>query len=168
MPVENFRIVLLNNGQDSAKIEQLVGLMTRMYDYHTTLHPDWRTRQGWQQGSQQWLSRSAGSEDWFVALVYPTDSEVACGYLLASFHYEAPLFIQNRYGYIADLWLNEEYRGQGAAELLLEKAYAWFRQQGVERLQLEVDIRNERAYAFWQKQGFEDFQMVMRRNLGEG
>jgi len=168
MPVENFRIVLLNNGQDSAKIEQLVGLMTRMYDYHTTPHPDWRTHSGWQQGSQQWLSRSAGSEDWFVALVYPPDSEIAGGYLLASFHYEAPLFIQNRYGYIADLWLNEEYRGQGAAELLLEKAYDWFRQQGVERLHLKVDIRNEHAHAFWRKQGFEDFQMVMRQNVGGG
>jgi ribosomal protein S18 acetylase RimI-like enzyme len=143
--------------------DQLVELMSRMYDFHASLHPDWRTRSNWQRGSKQWLTRV--SEDWFRALIFPEGDEKACGYVLASFHYEAPLFVQNRFGYIADLWVDTEYRGQSAAELLLAAAYGWFRQQGVKRVQLEVDVHNDRAVHFWHKQGFKDFQTVMRRDI---
>ncbi len=169
MPKLNFQ--LLEPASDQTKInidqvvEQLVALMTKMYDYHATLHPDWRTNPGWQEGSTRWLTNAANSDDWYVALLMADKVENACGYALANFHYEAPLFLQNRYGYIADLWVEEAYRGQGGAELLLEGAYAWFRRQQVERIQLEVDVRNERGKHFWHKQGFEDFQLVMRRNL---
>jgi ribosomal protein S18 acetylase RimI-like enzyme len=169
MQDNQFRLINLDQNTEPLEIdgliEQLVALMTRMYDYHASLHSDWQTHEGWQQGSTQWLKRSLASEEWLRVLLFPHDGNTACGYILASFHYEAPLFIQNRFGYIADLWIDEKFRGSGGSELLLNAAFDWFRHANVSRLQLEVDLRNQLGKRFWDKHGFEDSQIVMRRDL---
>lgn len=146
-------------------------MMQRMYDFHTTLHPDWQTRPGWQAGSAGWIKRAAGGDEYFFALAYPVGPdggetlEPPAGYIIASFHYEAPLFVQHRFGYIADLWVEEAYRKQGVAPHLLEKAYEWFKEQGVSRVQIEVDVENQSGLKFWEQAGFAPFEIVLRKDI---
>ncbi|HEX2914078.1 MAG TPA: GNAT family N-acetyltransferase [Chloroflexia bacterium] len=166
-----FKIVQIVDGTNKAQVEQFVTLMQHMYDYHATLHDDWKTRPGWQSNSQGWINRAAGGDEFFFALAYPVDEngeemlERPAGYITGTFHYEAPLFLQHRFGYIADLWVEEAYRGGGAARLLLENAINWFKQQGVNRVQLEVDVNNALGQHFWEKAGFEPFEIVMRKDI---
>ncbi len=166
-----FKVVRLDKSPKAAQINEFVGMMTRMYDFHATLHPDWQTRPGWQEGSTGWVKRAGGGDDFLFAMAYPLDEagqdtlESAAGYLIASFHYEAPLFLQHRFGYIADLWVEEAYRGQGAAQKLLETANEWFHEQGVSRVQLEVDVENTGGRQFWESQGYTPFEIVMRSDL---
>lgn len=166
-----FKIVKLEKGAKPAQIKQFVAMMQRMYDYHATLHDDWKTQPDWQQGSAAWIRRAAGGEEFFFGLAYPLDAtgqellEVPAGYVIGSFHYEAPLFVQHKFGYIADLWVEETYRGTGAANLLVEAATAWFKAQGVNRVQIEVDVNNIAGLRFWNKAGFEQFELVLRKNI---
>ena len=166
-----FKVVRLVGTPSTAQVKQFVGMMQRMYDFHATLHPDWKTTADWQSGSAGWVKRASDNNEYFFAMLYPTrpDGEeilgFPAGYVIASFHYEAPLFIQNRFGYIADLWIEEAYRSQGAAHQLLEVVYQWFREQGVDRVQLEVDVNNFNGRKFWEGTGYESFEIVMRKNI---
>src|SRR5437868_4444343 len=138
--MRNFKVVRITDSKNKAQAEQFVAMMTRMYDFHATLHPDWQTKPDWQRGSESWIRRASGGDDFVFAMAYPLDEngqetlEPPAGYVIGSFHYEAPLFIQNRFGYIADLWVEEAYRSQGAAQALLKFSYDWFKEQGVNRV----------------------------------
>lgn len=165
---QKFRVVRIIDGRNKEQVEQFVGMMSKMYDYHAGLHPDWQQKQGWQKGSGNWIRNAAGGNEWFFGLVYPEPEQAlqpAVGYIIAGFHYEAPLFVQNRYGYIADMWIEPEYRGQGAADVLLQTALDFLKEQGASRVQLEVMVNNEPGKRFWQKAGFEPFEMVMRKDI---
>ena len=168
-----FEIEPLGEKPARLQVEHLVAMMQRMYDYHATLHSDWQTKPNWQQGSAGWIRRAAGGSEFFFALVYASSSNPGsagslrqpAGYVIASFHYEAPLFIQHRYGYIADLWVEEAYRRQGAARALLAAAHSWCTDQGVSRMQIEVDVENKAGLKFWQAVGYHPFEIVLRRDI---
>ena len=87
------------------------------------------------------------------------------GYVIAHFHYEAPLFVQNRFGYIADLWVEAEYRQHGVAPQILAAANSWFKTQGINRVQIEVDVENHVGQKFWHGIGYQDFEVVMRADI---
>jgi ribosomal protein S18 acetylase RimI-like enzyme len=164
----DIRVVRITEGRNRAQIEQFVALMSKMYNFHATLHPDWQPKAGWEKGSMGWIKSTCAGNDWFFGLAYPEPEQAlqgAIGYVLAGFHYEAPVFVNNRYGYVADMWIEPEFRGSKAAQELLKAAEAFFREQGVRRVQLEVMVNNERGKAFWHKNGFEPFELVMRKSL---
>ena len=169
--MRKFKVVRITDAKNKTQAEQFVAMMTRMYDFHATLHPDWQTKPDWQRGSANWIRRAAGGDEYLFAMAYPLDEngqetlEPPAGYIIGSFHYEAPLFIQNRFGYIADLWVEETYRSQGAAQALLNFSYGWFREQDVTRVQLEVDVENVAGRKFWEKAGFAPFEIVMRKDI---
>ena len=169
--MDKIKVVRLETAPSTTQVQQFVLMMSRMYDFHASLHADWQTKAGWEKGSVNWIKRAAGGDDFFFAMAYALDEagnetlEPATGYIIASFHYEAPLFVQHRYGYIADLWVEEAYRGKAVGTALLETAYEWFRTQGVKRVQLEVDVENKGGQAFWKQAGFENFEIVMRKDI---
>ncbi len=169
---QRFKVVVLGPDSPKSQLDHFVEMMQRMYEYHATLHTDWQPRPGWQEGSAEWLSGAAGSSnDYFFAVAYPLAPDGRelldhpAGYIIGSFHYEAPLFVQHRFGYIADLWSEEAYRTAGVGNQLLAKAYEWFKEQGVNRVQIEVDVKNPGGQKFWEKAGFEPFEIVMRKSL---
>jgi ribosomal protein S18 acetylase RimI-like enzyme len=168
---QNFSVIVLGPDSPKRQLDQFVEMMQRMYEYHATLHQDWEPRPGWQEGSTGWLSGAASSNDYFFAIAYPVGPDAKemldtpAGYIICSFHFEAPLFVQHRFGYIADLWSEEAYRTAGVGNQLLAKAYEWFKGQGVSRVQIEVDVKNPGGLIFWEKAGFEPFEIVMRKNL---
>jgi len=167
-PDVQFRIISLTEDENKVQVAEFVAMMGRMYDYHAGLHPDWQQKPGWQKNSRSWIKKAAGNNEWFFAMAYPESAQnlpAAAGYIIAGFHYEAPLFIRSRYGYIADMWVEPDQRGTGAATALLEAALAFLKAQGVDRVQLEVMVNNEAGKRFWQKAGFEPFELIMRRDL---
>lgn len=169
--VEQFEIVQLNGNVTEQQVQQFVEMMQRMYDFHATLHDDWKSRNGWEKGSGGWIKRAATNDEAFFAIAYPLGEDnkpqldKPAGYVIGSFHQEAPLFIQNRFGYIADLWVEPDYRRRQIGQQLLDAAFTWFKSQGVSRVQLEVDVNNEVGLHFWRKMGFEKFEIVMRRDI---
>ncbi len=170
----SFKFEVLGEKPADHQVEQLVAMMQRMYEFHATLHADWQTKPNWQQGSAGWISRATGGGEFFFALAYAISSSPNCagsfnqqpaGYVIASFHYEAPLFIQHRYGYIADLWVEEAFRGQRVAQTLLAVAHDWCKQQGVRRVQIEVDVENIAGLKFWKAAAYQPFETVLRRDI---
>ncbi len=163
-----YQLARLSGSENKELVGQFVNMMANMYEFHASLHPDWKPKPGWEKGSANWIEKGAGGKDWFFALAFPVstvEKALPSGYIIASFHYEAPLFIRNRYGYIADLWVEPHSRGTGAANFLLEAASEFFKFNGVDRIQLEVMHNNAAGRRFWEKSGFETFEIIMRKTI---
>lgn len=65
-------------------------------------------------------------------------------------------------GYIADLCVRENARGQGIGRRLFVELRDWFRAQGLHALEAQVVRANPASQAFWRKMGFGDFLRTLR------
>lgn len=79
------------------------------------------------------------------------------GYCLASINDNIPIFEIDRYGFIADLTVKQEYRCQGIGRLLWREMKSWLQQQNVQAIQLNVSELNPDGLLFWKECGFRDF-----------
>jgi ribosomal protein S18 acetylase RimI-like enzyme len=68
---------------------------------------------------------------------------------------------------VADIYVDESYRGAGLADRLIERAAADAREHDCGELRLDVDVDNERATAFYERAGFEDYRRQMTVPVSE-
>ena len=69
--------------------------------------------------------------------------------------------------YIFLLYVKPEYRRRGLGKLLLARAEAWARQQGHDRIGLQVFLSNQNALDFYRHAGFESQSLWMAKSLGD-
>ena len=104
--------------------------------------------------------RNPGTAVWVAEL-----ERTRVGYALAVLAEAPPVFLDRRHGQIHDLAVTARFRRQGIGAALLATALAWFREQGVTRVELRVSTSNEVASAFWNKQGFAPFSEILSKAL---
>jgi len=68
-----------------------------------------------------------------------------------------------RYGYINDLFVNEDVRGQGVAEVLIQAAEMHCQARGATHMQLFVLAGNDRARAFYERSGWAPYEVCYRK-----
>jgi len=76
-----------------------------------------------------------------------------------------PFYSSRPYGFIFDIYVAEWARRQGVGRQLIEFAFKWFRDQGLEKVKLEVADGNESARPLYLKMGFKMERHVMGRSL---
>ena len=97
-------------------------------------------------------SQEGGASSIYIALA--PGGEV-CGY--CAVHWIYFLFLPGPEGYVSELFVSPEARGQGAGGLLLAAAVAEGRQRGAYRMGL-INMRQRESYQrkFYEKQGWEE------------
>ena len=68
-------------------------------------------------------------------------------------------------GYIADLFVIEEYRRKGVGSELVEQAMGWFKSMGLNAVELYVLGENEPGCGFWKSKGFSDRRILVRNEI---
>lgn len=76
-----------------------------------------------------------------------------------------PVFIIDRFGYIGDLYVKEEFRGKKVSSKLYEEAKKWFKKHGVKYVSIGVNPENKEAHGIYKKWGFFDFRIEMRNEI---
>ena len=76
------------------------------------------------------------------------------GYVVAEIVAYPPIYRRDRYGHIGAIAVAESARRIGIGRQLLDAALDWFREQGLERAECEVAVRNEISRSFWAEAGF--------------
>jgi len=70
-----------------------------------------------------------------------------------------------RDGYLVDLVVMPEYRGQGLGKLFIEFMEKHFKEKGCEAMELECMSSNVDSYAFYKKMGYEDKFVIMMKKI---
>ena len=68
-------------------------------------------------------------------------------------------------GQINFCWVDEAYRNQGVASALVRKIEAYFKEQGIEYVDLHYMLGNIEAEVSWQKMGYSPYRVASRKRL---
>jgi len=75
------------------------------------------------------------------------------------------MFEQETGGFLADIYVEEQYRQQGIGQQLVQALIGWFRSRGVEHFEWYVASENDLGRHFWQSLGGKDVMVRMRLEI---
>ena len=87
------------------------------------------------------------------------------GYVYAAVEPASFKELRDRAGYIHDLLVADDARGEGVGARLLEAAVVWLRDQGVPRVLLWTAAQNARAQRLFEAHGFKATMVEMTREV---
>lgn len=113
-------------------------------------------------GHSLWMKSLSSVLGRFACLFVAEEDGVILGFLAGRLRSLPPHFGGEQVGYISEVFVDGAQRGQGIGQALLTAGMQWLRDQGAQRLELNVAVHNEGAAAFYQKMGWieELVQMV--------
>jgi ribosomal protein S18 acetylase RimI-like enzyme len=76
-----------------------------------------------------------------------------------------PIYKNEFVGYIADVVVNENYRGKGVGKKLVNALEKEFKKMGLKETKLLVLKNNKKVYSLWKKIGYEELYVEMRKDL---
>lgn len=77
------------------------------------------------------------------------------------------MFASDRGGFLADIYVEDDFRRQGIGRRLVDALAAWFRSRGVNHLELYVAARNHEGRSFWASLGGTEVMQRVRVELTE-
>ena len=133
----------------------------------------WRELQNINVAFDPRLTLNSEAADWFVnyleeqldntsaAVVVAEKDERVVGYTFGQVM-RRPTLLSGDCGYIADICVQSDARGQGIGRSLHGWLKAWFVAQGITAVELQVVRANPASQAFWRKMGYNDFLRTLR------
>ncbi|HVS60576.1 MAG TPA: GNAT family N-acetyltransferase [Gemmatimonadaceae bacterium] len=67
--------------------------------------------------------------------------------------------------HVHTLILDEPFRGQGLGRALMDDAFAWCAEQGVDEVSLDTGVRNTRGRRFYERYGFEEATVLLIKKV---
>jgi ribosomal protein S18 acetylase RimI-like enzyme len=77
------------------------------------------------------------------------------------------MFSQEDGGFLADIYVEEAYRGRGIGRSLVEALSVWFKERGVSYFEWYVASHNRDGRAFWNALGGRDIMIRMRTTFSD-
>src|SRR3954452_2586045 len=113
------------------------------------LHRSWdQAKYDFKEGIEEmyrgWLTARA-TDPRAVFLVADRQDRGPVGFLIGTVEKEIPIYRLKEYGFIHDLWVEEDYRNEGLGRQLVMAAVARFREIGVEQVRLDTAAANDVA-----------------------
>ncbi len=93
------------------------------------------------------------------------DEEEILGFVNVVIRKRLDFFKQQRIGMILDLFVREEFRGQGVGSKLVERSEEWIKDHGSSLGILTVAPENEDGVQFWEDHGYETYLLKKRKEL---
>lgn len=136
------KICALHEGWDPAK-------------YGFLPHPEERYR--------RWLTQRA--DDPRSVFIVAQREERIMAFLIGTVETEIPIYRVKEFGFIHDLWVEEEYRHEGIARQMTMGAIERFKALGVRQIRLDTAAANEPARKLFTSCGFRISTMEMLMEL---
>lgn len=136
----------------------------------------WRTLQLASATFEPRLAPNAQSEAWFsdflaeqldhshAVVLVAVQGEAVVGYVFGQIM-QRPTVVSGDCGYVADLCVRDQNRGQGIGRALYSKIRDWFLAHGLRAVEVQIVRANPASQAFWRKMGFGDFLRTLRSEL---
>ena len=86
---------------------------------------------------------------------------------MANLRLLTPLFYEEPYAELTELYVEEGYRRKGAAQALVSLAEALARQAGAEEMLILTDFTNHAALTLYRKSGYRRYEVALNKTLKE-
>jgi GNAT superfamily N-acetyltransferase len=133
----------------------LLGLWNELMNFHEQLDPLFRQREN---AHKAWLKFVRENIEKETALVVVAEqNKQLVGYSQALITPYPPVFKKECFGELLDMAVSPHVHRQGIGTLLFEKIRRWYRQQGIDRIEVRAHVRNPISNPFWSKLGFQRY-----------
>lgn len=143
---------------------EITRLWQQMMRYHEGRDPRFTTVPDAPKACERYLRSRASSRDSTI-LVAAGEGGIV-GYSLLTILENPAVFQLRRYGFVAEMCVDEAFRRQGIGRRLWEHAVGWFRRKGIRVVQLNVASVNEEGRRFWQAVGCREYLQVLWYDIG--
>jgi ribosomal protein S18 acetylase RimI-like enzyme len=109
-----------------------------------------------------WLTARA-TDPRAVFLVADREGRGPVAFLIGTVEREIPVYTLKEYGFVHDLWVDEDYRNEGIARQMTMEAVERFRAIGVTQIRLDTAAANEPARKLFASCGFRASVVEMLR-----
>jgi GNAT superfamily N-acetyltransferase len=148
-----------------ADINAIARLWEKLVAYHQRLNPDLpkATPDGGQLYAQRLLERMDNGQ---TSILVAEDEGQVIGFVLGVVVDLVPdMFMQEICGFLADIFVEAEYRGRGVGRALVGALTDWFRSQGLDYFEWYVAAHNIEGRRFWRAMGGHELMIRMRADL---
>jgi ribosomal protein S18 acetylase RimI-like enzyme len=111
-----------------------------------------------------WL-RSLAKNKRGVFLVAEGSGGKIAGFVVGTVEREIPIYRLEEFGFIHDLWVEEEYRHEGIGRQLVMLAVEKFKEMGMKQVRLDTAMKNEEARKLFEGCGFRGSVVEMLMEL---
>ena len=108
---------------------------------------------------RSWL-RSRANDRRSVFLVAADEAKVV-GFIVGTVEREIPIYRIEEFGFIHDLWVEEQYRHEGIARQLVMAAVEQFAEMGMKQVRCDTATHNEAARNLFKSCGFRQSMVEM-------
>jgi GNAT superfamily N-acetyltransferase len=148
---------------DRSHIPAILELWKELMDFHRPFDALFTRSEDGEASMATHLEQIIDAEDSLVLVA--VEAAGVIGYTMAKVASYPPVFVKRRHGLISDMAVSRAHRRRGCGEMMLEVTLEWFRQKGLDRVELRVAAKNGVAYSFWRKQGFADYVHELYREI---
>lgn len=141
----------------------IVKLWREMMSFHEKRDPLFAITNGGPERFNEFLTANL-SDDTACVLVATVDGNVV-GYCHANLEKLPPVFENQDIGLVSELAVGEAHRRRGIGRRLYQEIEAWFKDRGIQRIDVRVAAANEVSTAFWSECGFGEHVMTVNKRI---
>ena len=142
-----------------AKLEdigQIVRIWDQLMELHLELDELFRRCEGSEKAFVDFVKANIADDD-KVVLAAEYDGRIV-GYCQGSLEKHPPALEKRDYGLIMDAAVDLEFRRTGFGEAMVRHVCKWFKEKGLERIEVRFHVKNTISSSFWPKMGFEVYK----------
>ncbi len=143
---------------DIKDIEEIVLLWSEFMDFHAKFDPFFTLSDNGPSHFGEYIALNIENQDWCIFVA--EHHRKLIGLCIGMIQNYPPVYASPRYGFVQNIAVTKDHRRQGVAKCLFEKVSNWFNKKAVDRIELDIAIKNPYSKKFWAKMGFRD---VMKR-----
>ncbi len=136
-------------------IPEIVELWKELVDHHAKIDAFFTRREDGHMMFKSFITELINMKEAKVFIAI--ENEVIIGYIIAKIDEYPPVFLLEKYGAIYDLLVTSKHRKKGIGEKLWLETLKWFKDLGLERVELNIVPNNPESSSFWKKQGFQTY-----------
>jgi ribosomal protein S18 acetylase RimI-like enzyme len=147
----------------TSDLDRLLELWKSMWAVHADQDPRFEASPAAEPVMRAWFESDL-ENDRAVILVAESGSRIV-GFARAMVMENPPVVPAQTFGYLSDLSVEDDARGEGRGTELVKACHEWFRSMGVPYAEVNVAVRNPQSRAFYEKCGYRAFIDRMRLEL---
>lgn len=142
-------------------IANLCALWRKMMMFHENLDGRFRFTKD---ARQEYSRHIAGAlhTRYMHVFVAEVEGEII-GYIYGEVQERRPIFPAGKFGFISDIYVEEEWRRKGVGRRLFYQMRDWMMKERITAIELLAAERNPYSVAFWESLGFVSYLKLLRR-----